>query len=350
VWIISLALLLQTGEVESSIKSDEEVTFFPTYGHLDEEGTTWIVAIHGWIYEPEVEGLARRRLLDQLRRSLGLDEPDAGTAIFEERARAFLVDNERGKTISLRLGGTIHRVGISGPNGHFRGNLRLSAEEAVVLMRGRGWITFRAVTREGDKRDFSGRAQLIDKTGLSVISDIDDTIKDSEVSDRKALLANTFLREFRAVPGMADAFRLWGDRGAAFHYVSASPWQLYRPLAEFLRENGFPEGTFHLKDFRWKDTSFFNLFESPERTKREAIEPILGAFPRRRFFLVGDSGERDPEVYGELARKYPRQIVRILIRDVTGEGADSGRYSKSFKDLPRDRWTVFRDAGEIGDG
>jgi phosphatidate phosphatase APP1 len=137
--------------------------------------------------------------------------------------------------------------------------------------------------------------------------------------------------------------------GAQFHYVSASPWQLYQPLSEFVRRNGFPAGTFHLKYFRVMDGTVLNLFQSPEAYKPGVIEPLLERFPQRRFVLVGDSGERDPEIYGALARKFPRQIVRILIRDVTGEAADAPRYRKAFDGLPLAQWRIFKEPEEIRD-
>ena len=62
--------------------------------------------------------------------------------------------------------------------------------------------------------------------GLSIIW-YRDTVKVSNVNKRE-LLANTFLREFTPIEGMAALFRRWGRaHGAVFHYVSASPWQLW---------------------------------------------------------------------------------------------------------------------------
>jgi len=142
---------------------------------------------------------------------------------------------------------------------------------------------------------------------------------------------------------MAGLYREWEKAGAGFFYVSASPWQLYLPLAEFVRSNGFPQGAFQMKVFRLKDGSRASILEDPEKYKPGAIEPILKRFPRRRIVLVGDSGERDPEVYAGLARKYPQQIVRILIRNVTRENAEAPRYQKTFRQLPRDLWEVFDD-------
>jgi phosphatidate phosphatase APP1 len=112
-------------------------------------------------------------------------------------------------------------------------------------------------------------------------------------------------------------------------------------LAEFIRANRFPSGTFALKKFRWKDRSFLSLFTDPEKYKPAVIEPLLKRFPNRRFALIGDSGERDPEIYAALARKYPQQIVRIWIRDVTDEPAGAERYEKVFRDLPGELWQVF---------
>jgi phosphatidate phosphatase APP1 len=63
--------------------------------------------------------------------------------------------------------------------------------------------------------------------------------------------------------------------------------------------------------------------------------------------LVGDSGEHDPEIYGELARKHPEQVVRVLIRDVTGEAADADRYRTAFQGVARKKWAVFKRPAEV---
>ena len=199
-----------------------------------------------------------------------------------------------------------------------------------------------------DKRAFVGQVWLLDETSVSVISDIDDTIKITEVRDRSATLRNTFLREFQAVAGMAELYQtLARSNRATFHYVSASPWQLYRPLAEFVRDHGFPAGTFHLRDFRIRDGSFLAALLSPEHYKPGVIRPLLERFPQRRFVLVGDSGEKDPEIYGALARQFPDQIAGIWIRDVTGETPAAPRYQQAFTNVPPTRWRVFKEPTEI---
>ena len=74
---------------------------------------------------------------------------------------------------------------------------------------------------------------------------------------------------------------------------------------------------------------------------------MLERLPKRKFVLVGDSGEKDPEIYGALARQYPQQVLRIFIRDTTGEAADSPRYARPFEGLPRLKWQIFHDAVEL---
>ena len=340
-------------DVQSQIKADEVVVFYPTYAHQVDNGRAWSVEIHGSIFEPEEGSLTREATLGLLRRSLGLTRGQGDTELFKKRARAFLVDNERGKRITVRLGGEVYEAGTSEANGHFRATLKLPAAEVQRLLSaspaGNDWLAFQAVTRPGDRRRFAGRAQLIAPKGLSVISDVDDTIKISMVTDRRALMRNTFLRPFKPVEGMSAVYREWAGAGAAFHYVSASPWQLYGPLSEFRRVQGFPRGSFHLKQFRLKDASALELFASQEGYKSKVIEGILADFPDRRLILLGDSGEQDPEIYGALARKHPDQIVRILIRSVDGSGKEHPRFQAAFEGIPGDRWRVFRDPDELGD-
>jgi Uncharacterized conserved protein (DUF2183) len=347
----SLFAFAAFGSSDSPIKHDEVVVFFPTFGHQVEGVLAWELLIHGWIHEPEENSLIRRAAIESFRKALGLEKGDEASLIFRQRARAFLVDNKRGKRVSIRLGNVEYPVGRSRPDGHFHGTLRLSHGEVNRLVpEGQGMarhLPFQAVNRPGDNRVFAGTVQLIDPTGVSVISDIDDTIKITEVVDKRAVLANTFLREFHEVPGMTTLYRLWAKEGACFHYVSASPWQLYAPLSGFLGAAGFPSGSLQLCEFRWADTSLFELFASPQKAKRRAIETILAAFPYRRFILVGDSGELDPEIYATLARQHTDQIAHILIRDPGGRGADDERFRGCFAGLPRTIWSVFQQPDDV---
>lgn len=334
-----LAVSLRAEQAWTHLKSDEEIIFYPGLAQrVKGETNLWRAEIRGNVFEPEKRRLMVAAFGEVM--ELKTDDMTAVEAeVFSKRARLFLVDHERGKKVYVRLGPNEFFVGKSGANGRFAGEIIFTNAENP---------NFVAVLGPGDKREFSGRIFPLEVEGVSVISDIDDTIKITEVRDRKATLRNTFYREFEAVPGMAQLYRgLTNEPNACFHYVSASPWQLYEPLAALVASNGFPAGTFELKEFRWKDRSFFNLFSSPEKYKPGVIEPLLKQFPKRTFVLIGDSGERDPEIYGALARKFPGQIYRIYIRDVTGEPDNAVRYQEAFRGVPRECWQVFLEPTEV---
>mmetsp|Transcript_42048 Transcript_42048/g.127522 ORF Transcript_42048/g.127522 Transcript_42048/m.127522 type:complete len:432 (-) Transcript_42048:895-2190(-) len=361
------------------IARDERVVFFPTAARRvvaaappvaaaededeDEEGvddggdesssspsalsssstTCWEVPIHGWIFEPEERSLRRRAFVSLLRSSFQLDKGDEASEILARRIRPFLVDNERGKKLSIKIGGRVHQLPRSKANGHFRAVLRVDDSDlSEDDVDGAGRLSYEAITRKGDERTFAGESYLLEETGLSVVSDIDDTVKLSDVLDKKTLIRNTFLKEFESVPGMSDVYRRWADeRNARFHFVSSSPWQLFEDLRSFLTEDGFPSlSTFHLKSVRLKDRTVLNLLKDPKENKVQVIESILSSYPKRTFVLVGDTGERDPEVYGEVARRYPNQVLRVFLRNVTGETKGSARFTKAFAGVSGSKWSL----------
>lgn len=342
----AMAIMSPLSACSASIDEDETLLLFPTAAHHADSADAWEIPIHGWVFEGEGDSLWRSVLVAQAAVILGLDRSATENALFRQRAWMFLVDNERQQTVDLRIGPRDTALGPTGADGHARALVSIDRAELADTPEN-GWVRVEALLASGDPRRFAGEAQLLERAGISVISDIDDTIKISDVTDRQALLANTFLREFRPVPGMPDLYGRWAASGAAFHYVSSSPWQLYPALAAFLDGEGFPRGSFDLRQFRLKDESFFDLFQESDAYKVPAIAAIVGRYPGRRFILVGDSGERDPEVYGEIARRFPEQVVQIFIRDIFTGAGPVGRMDAAFAGIPQHRWTVFRNPEEL---
>lgn len=344
--LLALPVKLRGDQGESQLKPHERVLFFPTVGHWDSSRQLWHLPIHGWIFEPEKDGISRRIAKRKLRSMLGLDPQQPATALFERRIHWFLVDNERGKAIAVRIAGRQVTLERSHVDGHCQGTVLLPANQ-VREHAADGRLHFSAVTREEDSRHFPGVVHLCEPNGISVISDIDDTIKVSEGGDRERLLRRTFLEPFQAVEGMAELYQRFAAAGARFHYVSACPWQFHQPLSVFLKQKHFPDGSFHQKRFRMLDVSMSRLFEAPIRYKRSVIEGLLATFPGRKFFLIGDSDRKDPEVYGLIARQYPGQVEKIIIRDVTGQPRGDSRYQTAFQEIPTDKWLLFRDARKL---
>ena len=322
------------GDVVDELRRDKEVIAFPTYGFRKPgDGGAWVMPLRVWVNK------ARRLPVgDEV---VGVFASDMGDlsgddiAQLRSRLRHFVADDDSRETVRLSFDddpeGRTHVVPeATDANGLVEHELEISADEARQLLAAQessfGWLTYTASV--GDFKG-KGRVRLVEPRGLSIVSDIDDTIKISEVpAGKRILLRNVFLRDYVEAPGMADKYRAFGD-DVMFHYVSGSPWQLYKLLGDFLvGQSSFPEGAFHMKNVRknlfsresWHD--FKNFASGDEATLVQKVGQITRLFenlPEREFILIGDSGEKDPEVFREIKKTFGPRVREIIIRDVVDE-------------------------------
>jgi hypothetical protein len=343
----------------SNLAPTDTVVLYPSFAQLVDDGRHWRIAVQGAVFEDGQIGIRKRMLIRLLGRVMQASPEDIDSPIFQERIRCFTAETERGKRVRVRVGSqsTVLRKGTR-RNGQFEGAIRVPVEEAAELLHrgtngngngGDGWIRFEVLGADPAAALSHGEAQLLHETGLSVITDIDDTIKKTDVTSRRELLANTFLREFRPIDGMAALYRRWAECGAAFHYVSSSPWQLYEPLRALCDAHGFPSGSFHLRAFRLRDHMLSRVMLIRRPGKSAVIRSMVEMFPRRTFVLIGDSGEKDPAIYAAVARRHPEQIAGIFIRQLADRPLDIGRCTKIFRGIRRDVWRLFSDPAEIID-
>lgn len=163
-----------------------------------------------------------------------------------------------------------------------------------------------------------------DSAEFGVISDIDDTVVKTSVTDklkmaRIVLLGNAHTRLpfpgvsmfYKALQGGSD-----GLRGNPIFYVSSSPWNLYDVIVDFFALQDIPLGPLFLRDFGLNDERFFESGHT--RHKLERIQPLFETYPQLPFILIGDSGQEDPEIYRQLVHAYPGRVRAIYIRDVVG--------------------------------
>ena len=161
--------------------------------------------------------------------------------------------------------------------------------------------------------------------GVAVLSDFDDTVVHTHVTSKRkmleaALLANA--AQLKAVDGAGEAYSAAVKGGfAGVFYLSGSPQNFMPKVLDFLRINGFPAGPVVLKNFG-QDRTFDQV-----GYKLGHIRHIFAAHPKLRFVLVGDSGERDPEIYGAAAAEHPGRVVAIVIRRVPGADNRAERFS-----------------------
>lgn len=346
------AIMLKRSEPRTDVDGTDHVVVYPTIGQLVDGGTSWRIDICGTLYEAGSESRQKRVLLNLLQRAAKVKPNPTEHELFESRIREFIAPTERGKRVALRVGDRVHYLQQKTKrNGRFMGTVKLSAHELNELrvsgdLSG-GVLKLHVLSRDGSESKYSVHVHLLDDEGVSVVSDIDDTIKVTNVHSRRLLLESTFLREFESVAGMAALYRQWAAQGAAFHYVSSSPWQLYSPLAKMCDAEGFPWGSFHLRSFRLRDHMLRRFFLIRRKGKAKVIRHLLKTFRRRRFVFVGDSGESDAEIYARLARKFPAQVAGIFIRRLDERPLSSERAAKVFRGLDETIIQTFRCPSEL---
>lgn len=168
-----------------------------------------------------------------------------------------------------------------------------------------------------EKLSATQEVQITEPAGISLISDIDDTIKRSNISGgAREIFRNTFVRELGdlCVEGVREWYTTMHRLGVSLHYCSNSPWQLFPVLASYFKIAGLPPGSLHLKQY---SGMLQGIFEPVAERKKSTLNRLMRDFPGRRFLLVGDSGEADLEVYTDLALANPGRVLAIFIRDVT---------------------------------
>lgn len=164
---------------------------------------------------------------------------------------------------------------------------------------------------------------------FGVISDIDDTIVASNVTNKLRMIftvALTNARTRKPFPGVAALYRALHAQLNPVFYVSKSPWNLYAPLIEYLEIQGLPLGPLLLRDFGWR---------AEKEHKEKSIEDILRTYPKLRFVLIGDSGEKDPEIYAGVVRRHPERIRAIYIRSVNPDPRRIGAIEALIKEVAK---------------
>lgn len=342
--LAGLAPLRSAQAAPEPLEPDEEALFMTGTARPTADGRLE-VDIHGWIFERE----HRWGLNTALARYLGLNLDKLSPAArlrFNQRTALFHAESEEDKVIDIEFDGSPARVTMppSGKDGRCNLRVVIDMPHASLLSpsaSSQEWVQFHGVTGPGELlHRFRGQALIVPAQGVSVISDIDDTIKRTQVRDRREMLLNTFSRRFEAAPRMAPWYRaLAKTPDTRFHYLSASPIQLYPALADFIRSADFPAGSMHLRE----STTWRTLVPGAEDSrvhKLGVIERLLAEFPQRRFVLVGDSGEADPEIYAQTFRTHPGRIDAVVIRDVTGEDRLSPRYLATFDGIDPMHWHI----------
>jgi hypothetical protein len=271
----------------------------------------WVAEFVISVFDRKDEGKAQRaeeEIMSALRIGEGV--------ISWDRIRYFFAVPRENVNIALKhvRGDQVFQVGPTRSNG-------IMNPEAVIPPELNGWkqgdyTVFEALTPPEYIERHTLTTIFAEETGWGVISgtfryvqrilmvDIDDTIKISEVRNRMALLRHTFVdKQGTPVSGMPELYRSLIHRmdSPTFFYLSASPWQLYLFIRDFVDTN-YPLGQIILRDMSYVELSSFlsSLTIGTQEYKTDRIEKIHRWFPHKEFLCVGDSTQKDPETYGAM--------------------------------------------------
>jgi phosphatidate phosphatase APP1 len=161
-------------------------------------------------------------------------------------------------------------------------------------------------------------------TAFCTISDIDDTILISHSTNfikkmRLLLMKNAITRlPFEGVSAFYRALYEGKNSGSInpIIFISSSEWNLYDLLIDFCNFRNIPKGTFMLDDLR---KSLFQKKRKKSRShmhKIDKIRMILNTIHDKPFVLIGDSGQKDAEIYSQISFEFPGRVLCIYIRDV----------------------------------
>ncbi len=165
---------------------------------------------------------------------------------------------------------------------------------------------------------------------FGVISDIDDTVIHTDVGHFLKMARTVFMGNARLrlpFEGVGAFYRALYE-GASEHeynplfYVSNSPWNMYDLFSDFFQMQDIPIGPIlTLRDWgigrRKSDMAPLRA----RAFKLKTVRNIMDFYPRLAFILIGDSGEKDPEVYEQIVNHAPGRVLAVYIRNVSRKPA-----------------------------
>ncbi|BDG01981.1 phosphatase domain-containing protein [Anaeromyxobacter oryzae] len=223
-------------------------------------------------------------------------------------ARALSASNLEGAAVEVTFLGRTARA-VSGDDGEFL--VAIPAGDGPPFPAGASPVQVRA-----GGAGATGVVHVVDPAApFLLVTDFDDTVAVTNVARPGGAVRTTFLEDADtqpAVPGMAALYRCLvvrpeGTPAPAVAFVSGSPVQLAPRLVRFLERNGFPPAALFLRNLGPGSLSGY---------KEPVLRTLLARFPQK-LVLIGDTGERDPEIYAALAREFPDRVLRIYLRRAT---------------------------------
>lgn len=151
-----------------------------------------------------------------------------------------------------------------------------------------------------------------------IVSDVDDTIKVTDVLGKKSEIVVNGLFSKKAFAGMSELFQQMATDDTEIYYVSGSPKFIKIRINEFLEENKFPQR----KNLILKDKMSDDTF----KYKTDAIKGLIKKINPDKVILIGDDTEYDPEIFNGISASYPGLVESIYIHTVQNREFQGTRF------------------------
>lgn len=66
--------------------------------------------------------------------------------------------------------------------------------------------------------------------------------------------------------------------------------------------------------------------------KQDKIKRLMTLFPKLKFILIGDSGQRDTEIYRQVLHEFPDRILAVYIRKIGKKDDFDKETSEEFEE------------------
>lgn len=169
---------------------------------------------------------------------------------------------------------------LTNENGHFSGKMIVTPFQSITPPQ--SWTIVASLTpiRGNSPPPAKSQVKFIPQHGLSLISDIDDTVKHTSIlSGARELFRNTFVRDLSSmsIEGVKEWYNGLTRMGVSIHYVSNSPYQCWPIIQSFMTMAGLPMGgSVSLKQY---SGMISGIWENAADKKRAAVEAIVRVHP-----------------------------------------------------------------------
>ena len=223
---------------------------------------------------------------------------------FRQMLQRFITSEVGGAQVSAR-----EHVAVSDEEGYFK--LTLPRDGRV------GWVTI-DVTLVANGSTTPCPVFIADPNApVMVISDIDDTVMKTGAYSLARNLWTSFTGNTLTRQVYADAavllHRLAETRGTPVYYVSSSPWNLHSFLQTVFERSSAIKGPMFLRDLGLSETKL--ITNGHGNHKGDAITTIMAANPSTDAILLGDTGQKDAEVYLKAIQDHPGRIRAVVLRE-----------------------------------